>query len=115
MLEKWFKDFVCTEEEVDGYECVRQALMLSRELSRLKEVRNAHRELIQLDNTLSSHVKEMEDFGLEAGRTGDAAAQRETLLAALRRGPPHGRGERSVPWRAERGPGLGPAAVRERG
>ena len=62
MLEKWFKDFACAEEEVDGYECVRQALVLSAELGRLKEVRNAHRELIQLDNTLSSHVKEMEDF-----------------------------------------------------
>jgi kinesin family protein 4/21/27 len=61
-LEKWFADFVCSDEEVDGYECVRQAVVLAEELHRLLRIRDAHRQLMQLDNTLTSHVKEMEDF-----------------------------------------------------
>jgi hypothetical protein len=47
---------------VDGYECVRQATLLAGELHRLLRIRDAHRELIQLDNTLTAHVKDMEDF-----------------------------------------------------
>lgn len=61
-MEKWFDDFFCPTEEIDGYECVRQAVLLAGELHRLLRIRDAHRELIQLDNTLTAHVKDMEDF-----------------------------------------------------